>query len=108
MYYIKGLHIYEDQSRTKGYYIREILDHASCEYQHSKLSPEEKYKIISELGLENLTRILKETFHKNHKPYEAKRVAVWTYEFLRVEVGVGDWDSFESRLKKALDKRIKR
>jgi len=113
MYRIKDWTIYDNnpeniQGYRNGYYIREILDGPSWEYKTSELSAKEKYEIILDLGLDNLKEILKEVFQESNRPYDADRVAVMTYEFLRIELGIGDWESLEGRLKKALGQKNKK
>lgn len=84
MYLIKGAHIFNSELKgSKGYYIREILDFSSSEYQQSKLTPQEKYLIISELGLERLTAVLDDAFRSSNKGYNAEKEAYLTYELLK-------------------------
>lgn len=84
MYYIQDFHIYDTSlEHSEGYYIREILDCASNEYKDSALTPDKKYEIISELGLDKLTKVLEEAFRSNNKTYDASHCAKLTYEILK-------------------------
>jgi len=89
-YEIEDWHILDGQSgsKSKKLYIREILDWGSSECQHSSLSILQRYEIISELGLDALTAVLKDCFARNNKPYDAEQVAAITYILYCKELGL--------------------
>jgi len=73
---------------SKGYYIREILDGGCTEYKRSSLTAQQRYDIISELGLGVLTNVLMDCFLDNNKPYDAEQEAALTYFLVCRELGL--------------------
>ena len=89
-YEITDWHVIDNQAEdhAEGFYIREILDWACTEYKSSRLSNQQRYDMISELGLDVLTRVLIDCFTTNNKPYDAEKEAAITYLLLCRELGV--------------------
>ena len=70
-YRIDGFHIVDSSTPPRKFYIREILDSGSAEYSSSKLTPQQKLEIISELGLKSLTAVLEACYRSSNKTYNA-------------------------------------
>ncbi len=84
-YDIDGYHIV-DKRHAQPIYIRELLDSASSEFLNSKLTSHQKLEMIEAIGIEHLTEVLADCFACNHKGYDAKKEAQWTYQMLMMEV----------------------
>lgn len=76
------------EGSSKGYYIREILDSGCTEYKCSSLTAQQRYDIISELGLSVLANVLMGCFSEFNKPYDAEQEAAVTYLLLCRELGL--------------------
>ena len=79
-YRVKEWYVFDELSETPldGIYIREILDWGSNECQTSTLTIEQRYDIISEMGLNALVPELEDCYRCNNKAYDAMETAVIT------------------------------
>lgn len=86
-YRIDGFHIIDSEGTpVEKIYIREILDPVSDEFSRSKLTPQQKLKIISELGLEPLTSVLVACYRSSNKDYNATDEAQMAFLILNKAV----------------------
>lgn len=76
----------QESKPSKEYYIREILDFSSADFELSELSKQQKLEIIEYFGFDTLTDLLHEAFKKAEKPYDAKIEAQKAYEYLTKSV----------------------
>lgn len=83
-YIIREFKIVHQQSKqSREFSIREIVDSQSSEFEFSTLSNQQKLEIVNYFGIECLTDLLKEYFHRTNKPYDAAIEAQRSYEFLK-------------------------
>lgn len=59
-----------DRDPVAKIYLRELLDHSSSKFEHSKLSALNKMDIINALGLESLTKGLDKCFREIGSTYD--------------------------------------
>jgi len=87
---VKDWQIIDQQAEgaSKEYYIREVLDWGCSEYKCSELTAQQRYDIISELGLPALTNVLMDCFSELNKPYDAAQEAAVTYLLLCRELNL--------------------
>lgn len=85
-YHIDGFNIVNTNKPSESFYIREILDSESAEFNRSKLNNQQKLGIINKLGLEPLTVVLAALYRTSHSEHNASTVAKRTYSLLSKSV----------------------
>lgn len=71
-YQVDDFHVVDFESDPpKKWYIREILDVTSSEFQHSELTNEKRIDIVTKLGVECMESLLAECFQAFHPQYSA-------------------------------------
>jgi|GEM_PF-56842 integration host factor subunit beta len=85
-YRIDGFHVVDTSTPPKRIPIREILDSECSEFNRSKLTNQQRWEIITELGLDPLTATLAALFRTSHSEHNASTVAKRTYSLLSKSV----------------------
>ena len=110
-YQVEDFHIVDVTSGSpKKWYIREIMDVTSCEFERSALTHEMRIDMVNELGMSCLERVLAKCFKAFHPNYsaadEAKLFAQVVGLHTQGKSTLSDEDKFrltmEARLRKAM------
>ena len=71
-YQVEDFHIVDvTTGRPKKWYIREIMDVTSCEFERSDLTHEMRIDMVNALGLPCLENVLDQCFQEFHSSYSA-------------------------------------
>jgi len=71
-YQVDDFYILDDTGESsKKWYIREIMDVTSCEFERSELTHEKRIEIVDALGLPCLENVLDQCFQEFHSSYSA-------------------------------------
>lgn len=70
------------------FYIREILDWGSTEFQSSPLTFEKRFEIISKFGISKLTHVLGVAYKNGNKKYDPNKVAKITFMIICSKLGL--------------------
>jgi hypothetical protein len=71
-YQVEDFHIVDATTgRPKKWYIREIMDVTSSEFERSELTHEKRVEIVDALGLPCLENVLAQCFQEFHPSYSA-------------------------------------
>ncbi|MBF0282519.1 MAG: hypothetical protein HQM07_08160 [Zetaproteobacteria bacterium] len=72
-YEIDDFHIIENRNAVRRrYYVREIADMGSCEYQYSSMTDTQRLQMLDTLGDAAIEELLASCFREFNKPYSAK------------------------------------